>query len=554
MKKFLALSILINLISCSKKEIAVVQDNEENNYHIKARAFRDAKVSDSAFYYYMLAKDEYIKTNDSLRAGQSLVNMAIIETGKGDFYGSIETSLEANGFLRNTKDKIVRRDLASNYNNMGIASSFMYNYDDAIHFYKEAIKYGEGNNLLMYYNNIAVSLLAKRNAKDAKEYLKHSILATDNKIHSKALNNLAKANFLENKSYNPLPEYYKALEIRKNSNDIEGLNSSYSTLSDYFKGQNQQKALFFAQEMLETASKVNNPEDRMQALQKLINLDSKNFLIYFKSFKSLNDSLIIARGKAKNQFALIRYETEKNKAAFLKSQAENSQKENQILKQYVILITLSLALIGGLFWYRRRKKRLQQEKELEVKNTQLKMSKKVHDVVANGIYQVMTKIENQEVFDKEEALDELEFVYEKSRDISYDKTDIHEALEFDQKISALVGSFKNNEVETYLVGNDKSIWNGLKDSSRNEVYQIIRELLVNMKKHSRASRVVFKFERINNKIQIQYTDNGIGISEGLVRKNGLTNTDSRIETIHGEIIFDTKTEKGLKISISFPVS
>jgi signal transduction histidine kinase len=75
-----------------------------------------------------------------------------------------------------------------------------------------------------------------------------------------------------------------------------------------------------------------------------------------------------------------------------------------------------------------------------------------------------------------------------------------------------------------------------------------------MKKHSRASRVVFKFERINNKIQIQYTDNGIGISEGLVRKNGLTNTDSRIETIHGEIIFDTKAEKGLKISISFPVS
>jgi hypothetical protein len=42
-------------------------------------------------------------------------------------------------------------------------------------------------------------------------------------------------------------------------------------------------------------------------------------------------------------------------------------------------------------------------------------------MLANGIYQVMTKIENQENFDKEEALDELEFVYEKSRDISYEK-------------------------------------------------------------------------------------------------------------------------------------
>ncbi|MFP3534041.1 tetratricopeptide repeat protein, partial [Burkholderia sp. SIMBA_042] len=84
--------------------------------------------------------------------------MAIIETNKGDFYGSIETSVEANKFLINVKDSITRRDLAASFNNMGIASAFMYNYDEAINFYKEAIHHAISTNIKRtYYNNIAVS-------------------------------------------------------------------------------------------------------------------------------------------------------------------------------------------------------------------------------------------------------------------------------------------------------------------------------------------------------------------------------------------------------------
>lgn len=230
------------------------------------------------------------------------------------------------------------------------------------------------------------------------------------------------------------------------------------------------------------------------------------------------------------------------------------QKQNRILKQNVILGILSLSLIGGSILYKRRKKRLKRENELRIKENQLHLSKKVHDVVANGIYQVMTKIENQEDFDKEKVLDELEFVYEKSRDISYEKTASENKQEFSKKVSTLIASFNNENVKTYLAGNDENIWKTLKEFTREEIYQVMRELLVNMKKHSHATHVAFKFERKNNRIQIQYTDNGIGISEGITYKNGLTNTDSRIEAINGEIIFNTETEKGLKIYISFPAS
>ncbi|MDF2933841.1 MAG: histidine kinase [Chryseobacterium sp.] len=552
MKKILLIIFPLILFSCSKKEN--IEEKEENALHKKARAFREAKVSDSAFYYYTLAKDEYLKNNDSLRIGQCLVNMAIIETGKGDFYGSIETSVEANSYFQKTKDSIVRRDLASSFNNMGIASAYMYNYDDAIKFYKEAIQSAISNETkLTYYNNLAVSLLYKKDSKQALQYLKYAILIKNNKDYSRALNNFAKAKFMENKTYNPLPEYYKALLIRKKTNDIEGLNSSYSTLSDYFK--NKDSSLYYAQKMLETAKRVKNPEDKLQALNKLINLDYSNIPKYFKEYQSLNDSLMISRNRAKNQFAYFRYGIEKEKSENLSLKADAIEKDNHILRQYFLVATLLIAIIFTLIWYRRRQLKLKQEKELEIKNTQLKMSKKVHDVVANGIYQVMTKIENQEHFNKDEALDELEFVYEKSRDISYEKEDSKNSEEeFKEKISNLIASFKNSSVETYVAGNESEIWSNLSSSIGEEIYQIIRELLVNMKKHSKADRVVFKFERINNFIKIQYTDNGIGISGDLIYKNGLSSTVSRMEKINGEITFDIKTEKGLKINISFPAS
>ncbi|WP_185259971.1 LPXTG cell wall anchor domain-containing protein, partial [Elizabethkingia anophelis] len=62
------------------------------------------------------------------------------------------------------------------------------------------------------------------------------------------------------------------------------------------------------------------------------------------------------------------------------------KKQNLILKQYTVLGILGVVLIGGgaggVILYKRRKKRLEKEKELEVKNTELRYSKKVHDKVA----------------------------------------------------------------------------------------------------------------------------------------------------------------------------
>ncbi|MCS4304242.1 tetratricopeptide repeat-containing sensor histidine kinase [Chryseobacterium sp. BIGb0232] len=554
-KSFLFIVVLTTLFFCSEKRPATKISQTQNAFYLKAREFRDKKISDSAFYYYNLAKDEYLKINDSIGAAESLINMAIIQTYYGDFYGSIESSSEANTFLKDEKDSITRRDLSSSYNNMGIASAFLYNQDSAITFYQYALKYNDDDDKkYIYYNNLGNALISQKNFKLAQKYLNYAVLSKNHENRARAINNLARAKFTADNNYNPLPEYYAALEIREKDNNLDGLNSSYGTLADYFFSKDKEKSLIYAKKMLQTATTINNPEDQLQALQKIIIIDKNNYNKYFEKFQSINDSIQISRNKAKNQFAYFRYGLEKEKAENQTLKYQKAEKEVQLLQRNIGLGALSLLLIGGFVYYKRRKKRLQRENELKIKENELKMSKKVHDVVANGIYQVMTKIENQENFNKDKALDELEFVYEKSRDISYEKTDIGDTVEFAEKIFNLISSFTSDHVKPFLTGNSQNLWDDVSGAVQSEIFQIIRELLVNMKKHSQASLVVFKFERKNNLIHIQYKDNGIGIPENIIHGKGLSNTVSRIEKIEGTIIFDNKTEKGLKINISFPTS
>ncbi|QQQ27229.1 tetratricopeptide repeat-containing sensor histidine kinase [Chryseobacterium indoltheticum] len=545
MKKFILITLLI-LINCKEKIKNNSTDGENKNLN-KAREFRESSNEDSAYVYYVKAKEELLKDKNNTEAARAIVNVAIIECDKGDYHSSITNSIEAEKLLKNKKDSNALKIASSNYNSIAIASKNLKNYSQAIDYYKLAIKTSQKEiDSLAFYNNIGDTYLEQKNNKIAKSYFKIALKTTDSIDFARALNNLAKANFLETPSYNAYPVLEKALLIRMRQKDDKEITSSFSTLADFYFKRNPKKSLFYTNEMYKIALKNKNPDDQLEALNKLILLNSNEYSLNFSRYVSLKDSVQNARNNDFQRFGLIKFDVEKQKRSNQELTARNFQ-------QNIGITFLALALIGTFIWYRKRRQRILLESENKLKEQQLKTAKKVHDVVANGIYQVMTKIENQGSFNKEQALDELEFVYEKSRDISYENPDSQDE-KFNEKISKLVASFKNDEIKTFTVGNQEETWEKVTKSTQTEIYQIIRELLVNMKKHSEANNVVFKFEKINNLINIHYNDNGIGISDDLIFKNGLSNTVSRIENINGKITFETKTEKGLKINISFPVS
>lgn len=542
-------------MNCSKKNKQLQNTGEDLESYVKARKLRDSGKTDSAFYYYNIAKIQYQVMKDSMGVAQSLINMAIIQTNQADYFGGIETSVLAENYLKKLKAEKAKDYLGRNYNNIAIASSRLKNFDDALVYYKKALDFAPKELHPILYNNIGDTYNCLGNYQKAINVLNQGEKGSDSLNLARVITNRATAKFQINSENSPLKDFREALKIRQKLNDQTSLNSSYAALSDYYKKINRKdSALFYAEKMLQTAKNINNADDELEALQRLIYLNHQNSATFSKIFIEKNDSLSTARLRAKNQFALIKSNIDKTEAENKELALKNIENEQKTLFTNIIVTVLCLLLIFGWLYFNKRKKLQQKEKELEVRKTELKYSKKVHDVVANGIYQVMTKLENQQQISLNETLDDLEEIYNKSRNLSYEGNSESFEEEFSDKIRKLASYFKNENTETYLAGNDSEIWKNINPNLRSETYQILRELLVNMKKHSKANRVILKFSRQNNELQINYIDNGVRIKEKQFYKNGLQNVVSRIENLNGEITFDTKTETGLKIYFTFPVS
>jgi signal transduction histidine kinase len=551
LKLLSSIILLLFLFSCSKKES--VKKKFHNPYYDIAKKYRDNGKPDSAFRVFNQAKEFGLENKDSLSAASSLINMAILLTNAGDYFGGQEISIEANKYL-NEGDTSHHYYLGSNFNNLGIATYNLKDYNNSLRLYDSAIKFSDDSlDTRMYLNNKAK---VYQEIKDYKSALKiyDQILAEtskNEKEYARVLTNIANTKWLENSQYNPVPDFLKSLQIRKKENDLWGQNSSYAHLSDYYTLKQQDTALFYAHDMYNVAQTLKSAPDQIEALQKLIKLSPASQTKYFFNiYEKINDSLQNARNAAKNQFALIRYDTEKSKADNLVLQKDNEGKRYQII---ILIIGILLLTIAGTLWYKKRKQRLELEAQNSIRENKLKTSQKVHDVVANGLYRIMNKLDNQESLKNNPIVNEIEELYEQSRDLSYEKPK-SKNQPFNEKISELLKSFASENTKVILVGNSAQLWEKVSEQAREEIEHILQELMVNMGKHSQASDVVIKFEQAQEKINIHYTDNGIGILGELQPNNGLTNTGTRIDAIGGTITFDTKVEKGLKIQISFPVS
>lgn len=529
------------LLSCKKprKAVSVTTSADYN----KGASFYNVN-NDSAFYYF---NKLVTSSGDSLEIAAAYTYMGIIQSQGGDYFGSQESLLQSMKHLdeRRLSDSAY---LLSNFNELGRVSLSLKNYDAAIDYYDKALKLTENpNSRIIALSNKAVAYQKKQQYAAAIS-IYDSILEnskTDIRRYARILSNMAFTKWLQNAAYPAAPELLKALEIQQNEKDNWGMNASYAHLSEYYTRSRPDSALIYAEEMYNIAQQLNSPDDELEALQKMIALSQPaSAKAHFARYQYLNDSLQTSRNNAKNQFALIRYEVAKNKADNLSLQKDNAEKKFQVT---LLLITLAILIIGAFFFYRL----LQKRRQRLLREQQLKTSQRVHDVVANGIYHIMAKIEHEQP-DKEMLLDDLEILYDQSRNISYDQPETM-FENYAELLITKLSSFGNTEVNVSIVGNEEATWRGVATKVKNELYYVLREFMINVKKHSGATSVVIKFERDFKGLKVSYADDGKGIPSGAENKNGLRNTENRIKAIHGAISFESSDPKGLKIQLSIPI-
>jgi len=559
-KPLLLLIGILFLVSCESR-IKSTQEAEKNPYYEQAYEFLDKNEFDSAFVYFEKAKSLFLERNDSVGVAESLINMAITQADFGDYYGSQETSTQAIEYL-NLNDSSQHALLGMVYNNLSNVYTSLKDTKKAIESNQLAIQYTSSpTNRKVYENNLASTYIANQEYEKASEILKELVSHADsNSIdYARFLTNYARAKSHLDTAYKLLPVLKKAMQIRRKNKDPWGLNSSYSHIANYYKERNKDSALFYSMQQFDIAKTIKNPDAQMDALQRVLELsvleENRPFL---EKYHQIQDSVEIARLTAKNQFALIRYEVEKSKTNNLKLSNEIAEKQYRLNLMRVLLVGLiivaALSSFYFLNWHKRRKQRMELEAENRVKESQLKTSRKVHDVVANGIYRVMAELENRDDVNREELLDRLEILYDKSRDISYEVEDLGMGdIPFHLTISELLKSFANEERTVLIAGNEEATWDRLNAVQKDNLEQVLQELMVNMQKHSKAQEVIVRFDYEGNILHIYYKDDGIGLSESPKYGNGFMNTENRINLLKGTLTFEKNNNSGLGIHISIPI-
>lgn len=532
-------------------------------YYLYASYFSATNI-DSSFAYYDRSKTEYLKAKDSLRAGYSLLMMTDLQRISSDYYGAETTATAALECLKNSGNTSY---IIATYNFLGMSYKQLFNYEDALIYYNKAYEITEDSiSKDVVMNNIALVYIDQKDYSKATKILEKLTAkkSTDAyaEFKAKAMDNLGYSYFMLGDKRG-IGYMQKALRIKDSINDEFGLSASCLHLSEYYLKDNPKVSREYAERTYHLANKLKNPDDKLDAIKfiaKTSNSKQESDKL-FSEYTKLNDSIKIVRQKAKNQFAKIRYDSKQVEEESLKYQAENAENKLKAEKgkrrNELLLLTISFLILVGTLFYRLLKSRHEKEKFQEAYNTETRIAKKVHDELANDVYNAMTfaTTQNLEKPEKKEALiHSLDSVYLRTRDISRENSPVELGENFPKQLKEMLSEYQTQSLNVLVKDIDTIDWIKIDENKKLVTYRVLQELMVNMKKHSQATLAVIDFSNADKKIQIQYSDNGIGMPHGkTILKNGLQNVENRIKSIRGTLIFDIQTNRGVKLSFGYPV-
>ena len=557
--------IMLLFLSCQEKKTVNINtepiQKEAFSLRNKAIENRAKQNFNTAFYQFNKSKQLFETLKDSANIGYILIEMAFIQQVNGDYYGSKETVTEALAYYKK------KNAYTSSINNtLGVADKELSLYDDAIFYYKESIK--DEPDLVAKYtplSNIATVYIYQKKY-DKAIILIESILSEklSKKLTPQALStmqdNLGYAYFKDGMDEKGLALMKEALQTRNNLKETYGSIESYLHLADYYAKKDLQKSDENAFAAYNIATKLNSIDERLEALQIIIsNNHSASHSKYVQHYFTLNDSIIKIRNNFKNKFAKIKYDAKKEKdenAKLRLEKAENLlslQRAKYLRIVFVIVLVFLTILITILIRYYKNK-----NKAIEFKtsyNTETRIAKKIHDELANDVYQVIAFAESHPLATestKENLLQKLDDIYGRVRGISKENNRIDTGIDFTKSMKEMLSVYNTNERNIIITNLENIDWESIDDTKKITISRILQELMVNMKKHSMANLVLIKFESDPKSIVIHYTDNGKGFEKSKIAKNGLLNIETRIQAVKGTIDFDTAPDKGFKAKIIMP--
>jgi len=496
---------------------------------------------------YILFDQEQIRSQKSKewrRAIYYLDYMSLIENELGLYYDSERTIVKGLELL----DKYDQKNRWADYryrllNRQGLIYWKYPLYNKSLESFSELLNYvKEDKSIGIIYNNIGATYKYLKRYDTAQFYLEKAY-----KINQRVKNKAEEARSLDNLGFvkgmqgakEGVIDMMEALKIRDSLG--RNLYTSYWHLTRYYKEKGSMiDASNFAYKAYNLANQDKSDSYRLEALRNLLELGLNK---YIADYLELSDKIFREKQLNENKFVKIKYdyealELERKKSELEKVKAEVQTRIYQGIAAFILLLLISITLI-----LRTRHRKNMLIKQFE---TEQRISKKLHDEVANDVFHNLTKMRRDPTVSKE-VLVALDQVYDKVRDISKTHADLDVNTDFGRLLNDLILSYKTQDVNIFTKNISKIVWEEVSETKRKVLYRVVQELMVNMKKHSQASLVTIKFVKERGKLHVEYIDNGVGAA--LEKGSGLRNTESRMELVGGKISFTSELDKGFQANL-----
>ena len=531
-------------------------------FYLKAFYFNKSHQLDSALFNAYQSVELYKQLKDSVKIYKRSRLVTLILRKLGNYEEAEKTAIESLSYLKENSNKA--EELSNIYNDIALLTSSRENFKEALYWYDKALMLTSNKKYQnTIKNNIARVHLKNHNYEKALEILTNIRadstfeFSEDLRYKSRILNNWA---FAKSKLGHQDAETYllEALRMRQQKNIAYRLNGSYIRLAEHYADRSDPKAVQMATLAYETAKTYNNPDDQLDALSILIET-AKNPRAYAILYRDLSDSIRTIRERNKSHYAKIKYDVEHNRQENENLKAKAIIQDLEVAKVKSRNVNLSLVvliIIGGFYLlYRSQKRRHLREKEVAAYQAELHISKRVHDEVANDVFNLLTRIQNDasNITFTPAILKAVDKLYRKTRNIARDYSDIIVGAEFDDTLKELLSNYNNEESQVMSKGVKDIQWDTLIENKQRTLYRILQELLINMKKHSQATLVMLNFQKVGTRLVVSYSDNGIGTTkENLENGNGVKNMEQRLAGVDGKINFDLSHTSGTRVTVKIP--
>ena len=152
-----------------------------------------------------------------------------------------------------------------------------------------------------------------------------------------------------------------------------------------------------------------------------------------------------------------------------------------------------------------------------------------------------------------QVAEKLDHIYKMSRDLSRETQPILTDSTFPEALSMSLQTYTTNHRKLILRGLESVEWDLIAPAKKVEIYRVLQELMTNMRKHSKASFIALVFKHEQNILTINYSDNGVGTALSPEKRNaGLNNIESRMDSVNGQIIFESTINEGFRAALTIP--